>query len=220
MPGLSLVDTTTTLVGRLLRQGTRLISLRPAAKPLHPRGAVLTGTLVRRGSRPSSGVPWLDATGEDEVLVRWSRSAGLPAPLPDVFGLAVRVPAPDGRVGDLLFSSVGRGPLTRFLLVPRRSPGVPLGTLLPYRTAAGPVLLRVEPADGEDLRRLELSWAVGRGPWRPFAEIRLPEAPQSAGDAPLSFDAVLHTVPGLEQYDWVRRVREPSYRAARQRRGE
>jgi hypothetical protein len=31
----------------------------------------------------------------------------------------------------------------------------------------------------------------------------------------VSFDPTRNTVPGLENYDWVRRLREPSYGTAR-----
>ena len=34
-------------------------------------------------------------------------------------------------------------------------------------------------------------------------------------DPAISFDAVANPVPGLEPYGWVRRLREPAYRAAR-----
>lgn len=97
------------------------------AKPLHPVGVVLHGRLLRdglglragSGSRDGSrsGVQWIDSAGDDPVLVRLSRSAGLPSWLPDVMGLAVR----DGST-DLLLSSAGRAPLARHLLALRRTP--------------------------------------------------------------------------------------------------
>jgi hypothetical protein len=195
-------------------------SLRPAAKPLHPVGSVSTGVLRRRGSAQRSGVPWLDEPGEEQVLLRLSRSVGLPPPVPDVFGLALRVPtdAPGGPGhGDLLFSGTGRGPLSRFLLVPSLSArSRTLGTLLPYRTPVGPVVLVAEPRGAT---AFDLSWACGRGPWVRFATVEVDPDAEAAGDAPLSFDPVRNTVPGLEVYGWVRRLREPSYRTARRSRG-
>src|SRR5687768_8860748 len=83
-----------------LRRGRR--------KPLHPDGAVLPGTLRRSGAPTTWGTPWLDATGEHEATVRLSRSAGLPPPLPDILGLAIRVRV-DNRDADLLLSTTGRG---------------------------------------------------------------------------------------------------------------
>ena len=47
---------------------------------MHPRGAVFDAVLDRTGSEPPWGVPWLDVTAHDDVVVRLSRGAGLPAP--------------------------------------------------------------------------------------------------------------------------------------------
>jgi hypothetical protein len=202
--------------GQVLRAATGLVAARPAAKPLHPRGSVVPGALHRFGGQGGSGAAWLDEAGDDEVLVRLSRAIGLPAPAPDIFGLAVRVPREDGGHGDLLFASTGLGRLTRFTLTAARTPyGRPLTTLLPYRTPAGAVLLSAVFLDES---RLELAWAVGAGSWHPFAELVLAEGSEEAGDAPVSFDPVANLLPGLDTYPWVRRLREPSYLRARRSR--
>ena len=62
----------------------------------------------------------------------------------------------------------------------------------------------------------EMSWCRPRGEWHAFAELRLTddEAPNQA----MSFDPVRNQLPGLTQYAWVRRLREPSYRTARKSR--
>jgi hypothetical protein len=204
--------------GRLLGAGTRVLAARPAAKPLHPVGTVRHGLLVRHGSSPGTGAAWLDEPGEDRVLVRASRSLGLPDPLPDVYGLAVRAPAGPGRHGDLLFASTGLGRLTRFAMVPSRSPHAPMTTLLPYRTPTGPVQLA---AVLDDDATVTLSWARPQGAWTQFAHLRLDAEPVGPPDVPVSFDPVLHTLPGLDNYEWVRRLREPSYLTARRsRRGD
>jgi hypothetical protein len=192
-------------------------AVRPAAKPLHPRGAVVSGVLRRSGGDRESGVAWLDEPGEEEVLARISRSVGLPPPSPDIFGLALRVSTPDGRYGDLLFSNTGTGPLSRFVFLPSRSPSArPMGTVLPYRTPGGPLLLLADPQGDTSF---DLCWAVGRGPWVRFATLTLDAEAGEQRDAPLSFDAVRHMLPGLEPYPWVRRLREPSYSTARRSRG-
>jgi hypothetical protein len=191
--------------------------LRPSGRPLHPTGSVGRGVLRRRGGDVPSGVAWLDEPGEDEVLVRASRSAGLPAPLPDVFGLAVRVPTGPQAYGDLLLASSGAGPLSRFVFTPALRPGNRvLTTITPYRTDGGPVLLS---ADHRTDRVVELAWARGRGPWHGFAALQLGEESVGGSDAGVTFDAMRNTVAGLEVYDWVRRLREPSYRSARRSRG-
>lgn len=203
--------------GTLLAATTRAVAaMRPAAKPLHPRGEVLQGRLFRSGAVPATGVAWLDEAGEDDVLVRRSRAIGLPGSVPDIHGLAVRVPRPGGGHGDLLLASTGWGRLSRFVLTASRSPeGRPMTTLLPYRTDRGPLLIGAR-ATGEEC--FELAVATPEGEWSRFAELRLSALP--ASDPEISFDPVAHQLPGLQQYDAVERLREPAYHAARSSRSD
>jgi hypothetical protein len=202
--------------GQILRAATRFVTARPAAKPLHPRGSVVGGTLRRSGGGERTGVAWLDSPGEDRVLVRSSRAIGLPAPAPDIFGLAVRVPTGGGEHADLLFASTGLGRLTRFTLTAALSPyGRPMTTLLPYRTPAGPLLLS---AVFRDEHTASLAWALRAGTWHRFADLTLDETPVEEADAAVSFDPLRNVLPGLENYGWVRRLREPSYATARRSR--
>ncbi|HTW16320.1 MAG TPA: hypothetical protein VMF51_14390 [Nocardioides sp.] len=210
-----------TLGGSLLATATRATSaIRPAAKPLHPRGGVRRACLYRTGVDPAIGVEFLDAAGIDEVVVRESRAIGLPHALPDIHGLAIRVPNADGSHGDLLLATTGWGRVSRFVLTASRSTyGRPMTTLLPYRTAAGPVVLGAR-TNGHDT--IELSCSVRDGAWRRFADLRLSgkDAQEYAeGDADISFDPVLNRLPGLDQYGWVERLREPAYDEARADRG-
>jgi hypothetical protein len=203
--------------GQVLRAATCVVAARPAAKPLHPDGSVVPGTLRRLGDQVRTGAQWLDDAGQDEVLVRRSGALGLASPLPDVVGLAVRVPVDGGGYGDLLFASTGLGRMTRFTLTPTRSPHRrPLTTLLPYRTPAGPVILS---AVARDEQTFDLAWAVGTGSWHRFAELWVHGDMVDEGDLSTSFDPVRNIVPGLENYDWVRRLREPAYATARSSRG-
>ena len=202
--------------GQVLRAVTRLVAARPAAKPLHPDGAVARGPVSRFGGGQTSGVAWLDEPGEDAVLVRQSRAVGLPDPMPDFFGLAIRVPRDDGRHGDLLLASTGLGRLTRYTLTVARSPyGRPMTTLLPYRTPVGPVLLA---ATWQSDTELDLCWALGSGTWQPFAALSLDGDPIEGPDAEISFDPLQNEVPGLVNYDAVRLLREPAYLTARRSR--
>ena len=214
-----------TLVGRVVRGGSSaagtalsasiraIAALRPSAKPLHPEGAVVAGTLERRGSAVPTGSPWVDEPGRDEVVVRLSRAIGLPEAVPDIHGLAMRVPMLAGE-GDLLFASTGWGPLGRFVLTFGGGPeSRPMTTLLPYRTEEGPVLLGVRVSEPQVY---EMSWCRPRGEWHPFAWLRLSD--DQAPDQAIAFDPVRNQLPGLTQYPWVRRLREPSYRSARRSR--
>ncbi|MDN4171489.1 hypothetical protein QWY28_00885 [Nocardioides sp. SOB77] len=210
-----------------------LAAARPAEKPMHPVGRVLRGTLERHGLQPGIGVPFVDEAGTDDVLARESKGIGLPPGLPDIHGLAIKVPldgasaddvAADpveggGRHADVLLSTNGWGPLSRFLVVPSLGMTTrPLTTLFPYRGPRGPVLLGARYVAEH---RVELAVAGPRSDWRVFADLHL-EAPDpetgQADDPDLEFDAILNELPGLPNYDWVRRVRAPSYAIARRSR--
>jgi len=189
--------------------------VRPAGRSLHPRGRVVRATLVRHGLRPGCGVEWLDTDGEDEVLARRSRSAGLPEPWPDVAGLALRVPLPCGEHADVLMSSAGTGLVGRHLVRPTHGHHRPLTTLFPLRSPVCPVLLGAFPT-GPDGTHVQLRLSRVGGTWRPFGELVLHLG--TGADRPeqdLRFDAVLHPLPGLPAYGWTARLREPAYSAAR-----
>lgn len=196
--------------GRVLAEVVRgIAAIRPAAKPLHPRGVVVTGRIERLGSPVSTGAAWLDEPGFDHVLVRRSRAVGLPAPLPDIHGLAVRVPVGEGR-GDLLLAGTGHGPLTRHLLRPGVSGRGWLTTLLPYRAPSGLVVVGAR-LTGHDTA--DLCWSTpGRRVWHDFARLWVADAEV---DTTVDFDPVLHRLPGLALDEWVRRLREPAYATAR-----
>ncbi len=185
--------------------------IRPTAKPLHPRGFQQHGTLTRLGSTRRWGVPWLDEPGTERVLVRYSRAVGLPAPLPDILGLTLRISTSEGDA-DLLLATTGRGPLSRFALLPRRDLDAGYGSLMAYRTPAGPVWLFAR--NREDQHRIRLSVAGSAGPVFPFADIEV-DSDQHDADPTISFDPVLNPLPGLELYPWERRLREGAYAAAR-----
>ena len=205
--------------GQILRAATGLVATRPAGKPLHPRGSLVSGTLSRFGCEERTGAAWLDHVGRDRVLVRVSRAVGLPSGVPDIYGLALRAPTSDGH-GDLLFASTGLGRFTRFVLTVTRSPGGrAMTTLLPYRTPAGAVLLSaVFDDDSDDDSKVSLAWAIRTGAWHRFAHLVLDDDPVAQGDEHVSFDPVCNVLPGLENYPWVRLLREPSYVTARRSR--
>jgi hypothetical protein len=129
------------------------------------------------------------------------------------------VPTAVGR-GDLLFATTGRGTLGRFLLLPgRTTTSWTYTTLIPYRTASGPLLLAANP-DGPGA--FTLACARPTAPWRTFGRLVL-EPSRSAGAADANdiepdFDPVLNQIPRLSYYPWAARLREGSYRAARRSR--
>lgn len=191
--------------------------VRPADKPLHPRGSQFTGVLERWGAGRYWGVEWLDGKGREDVLVRFSRAVGLPDALPDVLGLTLRMHAPNWSA-DLLFATTGSGAGSRFTLVPRRSAATEYGSLLPYRTPAGPALFLARCGAGKPFpSSITLCVGAPRGDWEPFGRITL-DAACRPSDPTISFDPLLHVVPGMEVYPWVHRMRERAYVAARRSR--
>ena len=191
---------------------------------MHPRGVVFAAVLERRGLPETSGIAWLDTTGADDALVRISRGAGLPPRFPDLLGFALRLPGE--RPVDLLLSSAGVGRWTRRVPLPRRDAATAYGSVMAYRSPAGPVWLAAVPQvpalpPGDDRlvaagpgTVVQLSAAVGRGPWQPFGTVTL-RAPSGSVDPPLHFDAVLHPPPGLAADGPLARFRRPAYAAAR-----
>ena len=189
--------------------------LRPAHKPLHPKGQLHTATIVRTGLKDGIGVPWIDEPGTSTGLVRVSRAIGIPESLPDIYGLSLRLPLSGGTHADILFATTGLGRLSRFVLFPAQHPGQrAYSTLLPYRSPSGAVVLAAVPV-GTDGLTFDLACAGVGSAWQSFARMTLTEA--SSEDSP-SFDPVLNQLPGLAYYDWAAKMREGAYRAARRSR--
>lgn len=215
------------LAGGLLALASGGAALLRGERPLHPDGVTYTASVTSRGTG-TSGVPWLDEPGTTQVRLRVSRAMGLPARWPDVYGIAVRIPLPRRNPpsppwADLLFATTGDTPYGRYVLRLRRGAARgPLTTLLPVRAPAGPMLLRLrapvgEPVPGDDLSlppELTLSYAVGSRPWTDVADLVV--GPRDPGGADRErHDPITAELPGTQQFEPVRRLREPAYRAAR-----
>ncbi len=196
-------------------------------RPIHAHGAIFDGRLEMRPS-PGSGIRGIDdpPVADVPVVVRVSRSVGLPPWAPDVYGLGMRW-VQGGEEIDLQLASTGIGVPGRFLLLPRLTPSrATLSSVVPYRTPRGPVMLcartvppRRLPGALEELRRavdsepwtLRLSFASPRGRWHPFADVRLDSA-RATDDPGLRFDIDRRPLPGAETYPSVQALRGPSYR--------
>ncbi len=111
------------------------------ARVFHPHGAARTARLVVDGDQ-AWGASLLDRAAVHEGVVRLSRGVGLPTPLPDVDGLALRLPGL-GRGGaplDLLLNSAWRFAFAPSVVSRTWS------SVLPYRTGSGrQVLLGARP---------------------------------------------------------------------------
>lgn len=125
------------------------VARRRRRRALHPAGVVLEATLHTTGVGP--GVFARAATHRG--IVRFSRGVGTPPPLPDVFGLALRVPDAygPGRHQDVLLSSARRGPLLQCLPVPTRYPlRQPFSSFLPFRFGDPLRAILAEAVAGDD----------------------------------------------------------------------
>lgn len=201
----------TRLLAAALAEGFAVAAHLRRGRPIHPRGLVLDATLKLHGTSRFWGVPFLDEPAEARGVARMSRSAGLPPPLPDVLGIAVRWHPPEragragaegepGRDGDaeLLLATTGAGALGRRLLRPatRWAPAF-YGSLLPYGAGDRKVFLgavaergRSVAADTESLARavaehplrLDLVVATGSGRWKRFGELLLAEPAYRDGE--------------------------------------
>ncbi|HEX6760319.1 MAG TPA: hypothetical protein VF086_18225 [Propionibacteriaceae bacterium] len=162
-----------TLVGRVLGGAFFLLGKARGRKALHPRGEVLQGLIGRHGAVGRTGVAWLDEAGTDHVVVRFSRSLGLPAPRPDILGLALRILTKPGQFGDVLLATTGTGHIGRYVLLPARRHGPRAYTsLFPFRSLAGPLLLAAIPTAGSP-RQYELAYARPTGPWLSFGTLEV-----------------------------------------------
>ena len=222
--------------GRLVAMPFGALAARRRGKPIHPRGGVFDAVLERHGMPVGDhpwGVPWFDERATDRAVVRLSRGAGLPALLPDLLGLALRVPQPGAEPIDVLLSTAGRGPLTRQVPFLRRDAAAVYSSIMAYRSDAGVVWIAALPeADGvpsepgplaDEVERVGLVFTMaasrGRGAWRPFGRLML-SGPAAPLDPDVRFDAVLHPPPGLVADGPMARFRAPAYAAARAARAD
>lgn len=220
-------DAASDLAGGLLALAFGGVALLRGKRPLHPEGVTYTASVTSRGTG-RSGVPWLDEPGTTQVTLRVSRAMGLPAQWADIYGIAVRIPLPrrdppSPPWADLLFATTGDTAYGRYVLRLRRGAARgPLTTLLPVRAPAGPILLRLipsldAPVPGDDLSlpsELTLSYAVGSRPWTDVADFVVGTRDPGGPDLE-RHDSITAELPGTQQFEPVRRLREPAYRAAR-----
>jgi hypothetical protein len=218
-------------VGSTIAVATGALSRLRGKRFLHPDGVGFQGTLMPLGSE-------FDATAlgtESVAIARLSRAIGLPEALPDLLGLAFRIPDAfgPGLHQDFLMTSCGSTPLGRHLFLPARGfLDRPYTTLLPYRLHGEQIVLEADASGGErprlslrDLRRapaatLEYDVIVRRpgGASRPVARLSLDGRLDDEETERLGFDPT-NTGGGLEPAGIVNRIRGPGYRGSQAGRG-
>lgn len=198
----------------------------------HPNGVLTTASITRLAPH-GEGLPIEDAVG---VVVRISKGVGTPGSLPDVIGLAMRLPALPfaATPWDILMASAGTGTAGRVLGIRPvlRWTGQPMSTLMPLRyggdiwwisarmtTPVGTFGVSLDSVR-ERLRtgRIEFGIEQARGTeaFRPLARLTARGA-MEAGETPdVAFDPVRHTAPGVQLMPtWLSRFREQAYDRSR-----
>lgn len=107
------------------------------ARPVHPHGVGFAGSLEVRAGPGLELVPALGPPRETRAVLRLSRSFGVPRPLMDILGLAVKLPDLHGRERDqdFLFVSALGGGIGAYVPVPAaRYSWRTFSSLLPYRS--------------------------------------------------------------------------------------
>lgn len=203
----------------------------------HPRGVLAWGS-IERVAAPGEGLPIESAS---EVLVRLSKGIGTPGALPDVIGLAFRLPASDSPVGespappwDVLLASAGSGRLSRFGVRPVvRWSGQPMSSVMPLRYQGTNWWLRAQilsAVDGggvslDGIRTglhdgpltVAIDQAAGFAPFHPLARLTIKDVVPQDEISDVDFDPVLRTAPGVQLAPhWLSNLRLQAYRRSRE----
>ncbi len=200
-------------------------------KAVHPHGAVYAADLVVPRHGGALGRTELFGTpGPRRALVRFSRSLGLPRPLPDLLGMSLRVPDAygAGRDQDFLLVTSVDAPVMHHLFVPARDVQQrPYSSSLPYRAGDETFLVGAlprpespRPGSGNELERLAAAAATGAlvfdlavatvgGRFRPVAELRVGDPLPPETDA-LRFNP-WNAGGGLEPAGVLNRLRDYAY---------
>jgi hypothetical protein len=195
----------------------------------HPMGVMAEGSL-NRVAPAGEGLP-ITST---EVLARVSKAIGIPGGLPDLIGLAWRMPPRRSteRPWDVLLASAGSGPFSRCALRPTATwAGTTLSTLMPLRRPDGWWWLTAKMTtrlDGklslETVRQainsggiaFDVQQAHGTSPFTTLAELTLTAAIPTDSDHDTSFDPARNTAPGVALGpEWLTQLRESAYRLSR-----
>ncbi|MFZ0833561.1 MAG: phosphodiesterase [Mycobacterium sp.] len=195
----------------------------------HPVGVMANGSLERLAP-PGEGLPMESS----DVLGRVSKAVGLPGGLPDIIGLAVRIPPQPfaATPWDILMASAGSGLVTRFALRPVASWHASLSSLMPLRydgkywwvrakmtselNAEGLALDDIADQIDRGGVEFELDQAAGTEDFRPLARVRFDEVVPAGPSNEVAFDPTLHTAPGVKLApEWLTDIRQRAYERSR-----
>jgi hypothetical protein len=196
----------------------------------HPVGVLASGSLERL-EPPGQGLP----ISSCDVVARVSKGVGIPGALPDIIGLAWKMPPtvfpPSG--WDVLLASAGAGRLTRFALHPVTSWSSSLSSLMPLRYEQGYWWIRAqltteigEPGVSLDSIRkridqggieFNIEQASGTGRFEPLAVLTLSRLLPDDESHDVVFDPTIHAPPDVTLAPgWLTAVRRRSYDRSRE----
>jgi hypothetical protein len=155
--------------------------------------------------------------------VRLSRGVGIPDPLPDLLGFALRIVDAygQGHHQDLLLSTTSARPRLRYAFVPTRDPFKRIYTsLLPYRVNGRRCQVIAVPGQAADgPGRFDLFLRYGRSGNEPLARVTLIGPHEQPDGEDIGFDPG-NTGDRIFLDGLVNRLRLPAYRGSRRgRRG-
>jgi hypothetical protein len=197
----------------------------------HPDGVLAEGVLDRIAP-PNEGLPIESC----DVVGRVSKAVGLPGALPDIAGLAWRIPPPPDLRScspwDVLLASTLSGSVGRIILRPLFSwSGATFSSLMPLRFKGGLWWVRARLVSDIDAPGLSLEvireqiasdgvefdieQAAGTGGFLPLAHLTFRHVDSSRDD--VAFDPTLHSDPEVELTPgWLSDFRRAAYRRSRE----
>jgi len=225
------VRATAAVAGATVGAVLALVAAARRGKAVHPHGEVYAARLVVGGVPAAPAAALLLATaGEHAALVRFSRSLGLPRPLPDLLGMSIRVLDAYGsglHQDFLLVSSTDRPVLHHLFLPAKDAQQRPYSSSLPYRAGAQRFIVGAlphanspRPGGETELERVRIAAATGRlrfqlavaapmGRFRPVAELHVGPPLPTTADA-LRF-LPLNAGGGLEPLGLLNEMRRYAY---------
>lgn len=195
----------------------------------HPNGVLAEG-LLERIAPDGEGLPMASC----DVVGRVSKGGGLPGPLPDVAGVAWRMPPPQDLHGctpwDVLLASTLGG--SRMVLSPIvRWHGATFSSLMPLQYRGTPWWVRaklVTPLESSGLSLqtvrdqidsdglvFDIDQAPDSRPFQPLARLTLRHLDPSSDD--VAFDPTMHSDPDVTLLPrWLGEFRRAAYRRSRE----
>lgn len=208
-----------------------LVAALRGGKAVHPHGAVHEATISIPGGDPAPpAAALLRRPGEHRGLVRFSRSLGLPRPLPDLLGMSIRMPEVHGpgRHQDFMLVTSADLPIVHHAFLPAADVWQrPYTSSLPYRAGQDVFIVGALPdphgprPDGEDeLDRLGKAAATGELRFRlavaaPMGRFRSVGEIHIGARLPDELDAIqmnpFNSGGGLQPAGFLNRLRDYAY---------